>query len=200
LGWKLLELQCKAYWLLKHFLNKINKIINTKIYSNPKVYLVFLEGSCWIRFNKFYFIIFLLKVWKILNFEWILLKIQTNYKKLGLEGKMSWMCSHLGPIYNTCYLIYLWRKVVCFVLSQWYFPSHNILGYVMEHIIKKFSMNRGAPTWFRMLRAIVWNLLIIEPFFHWSFWKTKIENYIRIWGHFWYCWKTFTEFDLIKLN
>jgi hypothetical protein len=28
-------------------------------------------------------------------------------------------------------------------------------------------MNRGATTWFRMFGTIVWNLLIIEPFFHW---------------------------------
>jgi hypothetical protein len=39
-------------------------------------------------------------------------------------------------------------------------------------------MNRGAMTWFRMFGATMWNLLIIEPFFHWIFWKTKIENYI----------------------
>jgi hypothetical protein len=61
------------------------------------VYLVLLESSCWVGFNEVYFITFILKVWKILNFEWILLwKTQTNYNKLGLEGKMSWMCSHLG--------------------------------------------------------------------------------------------------------
>ncbi len=100
---------------------------------------------------------------------------------------------------NTCYFISSWRKVVCFVLSQWYFPNHVILSCFMELIIKKNSMNRGAPTWFRMFGAIVWNLLIIEPFFHWIYWKTKIENYIKIWGHYWYCWKTFTKFDLIKL-
>ncbi len=50
----------------------------------------------------------------------------------------------------------------------------------MEFIIKKFSINRGAMTLFRMFRAIMWNLLIIEPFFHRIFRKTKIENYIGI--------------------
>jgi hypothetical protein len=35
----------------------------------------------------------------------------------------------------------------------------------MELVIKKFSMNRVAMTWFRMFGAIVWNPLIIEPFF-----------------------------------
>jgi hypothetical protein len=44
-------------------------------------------------------------------------------------------------------------------------PKPQCLGYAMEFIIKKFSMNRGAMTWFRMLGATVWNLLIIEPFF-----------------------------------
>jgi hypothetical protein len=45
-------------------------------------------------------------------------------------------------------------------------PKPHVLGYAMEFIIKKFSMNRGATIWFRMFEAIVWNLLIIEPFFH----------------------------------
>jgi len=36
----------------------------------------------------------------------------------------------------------------------------------MEFVIKKFSMNRGALTWFKMFGAMVRNLLIIEPFFH----------------------------------
>jgi hypothetical protein len=44
----------------------------------------------------------------------------------------------------------------------------------------------------------MWNLVIIEPFFHWIFWKTKIENYIGILGC-WYCSKALTKFDLIKL-
>jgi hypothetical protein len=38
---------------------------------------------------------------------------------------------------------------------------------------KKFSMNRGAMTWFRMFGAIVWNLLIIEPFFPMNFLKNQ---------------------------
>ncbi len=44
-------------------------------------------------------------------------EIQTNYKKLGLEGKMSWVCSHLGPTTHVTLLNYPWRKVVCSVLS-----------------------------------------------------------------------------------
>jgi len=61
---------------------------------------------------------------------------------------------------------YLSRKegsLFCFIIMI--SPKPQCLGYAMEFIIKKFSMNRGAMTWFRMLGATVWNLLIIEPFF-----------------------------------
>jgi hypothetical protein len=33
---------------------------------------------------------------------------------------------------NTSYVIYPWRKLVFFVLSQWDFPKHGVLGYDME--------------------------------------------------------------------
>jgi hypothetical protein len=36
----------------------------------------------------------------------------------------------------------------------------------MEFIFEKFSMSRGALTWFRMFEATVWNFLVIKPFFH----------------------------------
>ncbi len=102
------------YWTI--FLININKIINRIFYSNPKVYLVLLESNCWVRFSEIYFIIFILKVWKILNFKWILLlKIQTNYNKLGLERKMSWVCSHLGPTTQVTLFIHE-GSLFCFVL------------------------------------------------------------------------------------
>jgi hypothetical protein len=46
------------------------------------------------------------------------------------------------------------------------FPNHGVLGYGMGLIIKKFLMNRGEMTWFRMFKITMWNLLIIETFFH----------------------------------
>jgi hypothetical protein len=49
-------------------------------------------------------------------------------------------------------LPYLSMNEGCFVL---FCHNHNVLSYVMELIIKKFSMNRGAMTWFRMFRATV---------------------------------------------
>jgi len=137
-------------------------------------------------------------VQKVFNFEWVLCVENSNkLPKNGFQRENELNAFTLGAN-NTFYLIYPQRKVVCFVLSEWYLPNHD-LGYAMELIIKKFKMNKGASTWCRMFGATVWNLLIIEPFFHWIFWKTKIENYIRIWGHSWYCWKAFTKFDLIKL-
>jgi predicted membrane channel-forming protein YqfA (hemolysin III family) len=41
----------------------------------------------------------------------------------------------------------------------------------MELIIGKFSISRGALTWFRMFGVTMWNLLIFEPFFHSIFFK-----------------------------
>jgi hypothetical protein len=37
----------------------------------------------------------------------------------------------------------------------------------------------------RLLEAMVWKLLIIEPFFKWKLNKTETENFIEIWGHSW---------------
>jgi hypothetical protein len=51
----------------------------------------------------------------------------------------------------------------------------------MEFVIKKFSMNRGATTWFRMFGAIVWNLLIIEPFIDF-FAKPRLKTTFELWG------------------
>jgi hypothetical protein len=44
-------------------------------------------------------------------------------------------------------------------------PNHNVLSYVMGFIIKKFSMNKGALTWFKFFGVMVRNLSIIETIF-----------------------------------
>jgi hypothetical protein len=69
------------------------------------------------------------------------------------------------------------------------FSMTNFYRFVKNIFYKKF----------RMFGAIVWNLLIIEPFFHWIFWKTKIEIYIETWGVLGIIGKPFTKFDLINL-
>ncbi len=57
-----------------------------------------LESPWQVRFNRVYFTIFRAKLWKGLIFEWIfLLEIQTNCRKLGLEGNIIRalnVCSH----------------------------------------------------------------------------------------------------------
>jgi hypothetical protein len=55
-------------------------------------------------------------------------------------------------------------SLFCFVVMI--SPKPQCIRLAMELIIKKFSMNRGATTWFRMFGASMGNLLIIEPFFH----------------------------------
>jgi hypothetical protein len=52
----------------------------------------------------------------------------------------------------------------------------------MELVIKKFSMNRGAMTWFRMFGAIMWNLLIIQPFFIDFFEKSRLKTILGLGG------------------
>jgi hypothetical protein len=52
----------------------------------------------------------------------------------------------------------------------------------MELIIKKFSMNRSVMTWFRMFGGIVWNLLIIEPFFIDFFEKPRLKTILEFGG------------------
>ncbi len=52
----------------------------------------------------------------------------------------------------------------------------------MELVIKKFSMNRGATTWFRVFGARMWNLLTIEPFFFEFFEKPRLKIMLKIGG------------------
>jgi hypothetical protein len=54
----------------------------------------------------------------------------------------------------------------------------------MELVIKKFSMNRGATTWFKMFGVTMWNLLIIEPFFIEFFEKTRLKIILELGGVF----------------
>jgi len=164
---------------------------------NPKVYLVLLESNHIVTFNEIYFIIFILEVWKILNIEvWMNFVVENSNKlqQIGFRRENELSVFIFGAN-NTSYLIYPWRKVVCFVLSSWYLPNHSVLDYAMELIIKNFSMNKGATTWFRMF-GIYW---LLNHFFIEFFEKPRLKTYIGIWGRYWYCWKAITKFDFIKL-
>ncbi len=122
-----------------------------------------------------------------------------KWQKIGFGREKELRVITLGTN-NIGYVNYPWRKVVCFVLSWWDLLNHNVLGYVMGLIIKKLSMNKGAHIWCRMFGITKWKLSIIESFFHWKLNKTKIENYIGIWGCYWYCWKTLTKSNFIEFE
>ncbi len=86
---------------------------------------------------------------------------------------------------NTCYLIYPWRKVVCFVLfchndiSQ---TTIDVLGYAIELIIKKFSMNRGATTRFKMSGATCGIYWLLNHFFIEFFEKPRLKTILEFGG------------------
>jgi hypothetical protein len=61
--------------------------------------------------------------------------------------------------------------------------------------LRKVLMSRGAPTWFETLGAMVWKLLIIEPFFQSKFNKIKIESNLGIWKCSWCFWKALGKLD-----
>jgi hypothetical protein len=55
----------------------------------------------------------------------------------------------------------------------------NFHPFVKNILEKKYYFRKFLK--FRMFGATIWNLLIIESFFHWIFWKPKIEYYIGTW-------------------
>ncbi len=100
------------------------------------------------------------------------------------------------PIKNClCYKldINLWSKVVCFVMFRSPKPKHAVLLVSLESSQWVYGVH-----WLclRLFGALLWNLLIIEPFFF-SQWKiNKIEtekNYIGNWGHAWWYWKALKQ-------
>jgi len=77
-------------------------------------------------------------------------------------------------------------------------PNHSASCCALG-IFRKLSISRGAPTWSeRLFGAMVWKLLIIEPFSQWKLNEIKTESCIGIWGCFWCCWKAFSEPHLIE--
>jgi len=72
-------------------------------------------------------------------------------------------------------------NLFCSIVFCWNFPN-QIISCNATNIFENLTMNKGALTWVEIFGVTMQRLLIIEPFFHWSFWKTKIENYIGIWG------------------
>ncbi len=83
---------------------------------------------------------------------------------------------------NIGYVIYPWRKVVVLFCDN-EISNHGVLHYVMGLIIKMLLMNKGALSWHKIFGIMVF-YFIFNKKIHWKLNKTKIENYIEIWGVF----------------
>jgi hypothetical protein len=94
--------------------------------------------------------------------------------------------------------IYLWSEVVCFVFSPSDLPHHSA-SYRTLSISLESSWWVGVH-WLglRLFGAMVWKVLIIEPFTQWKWIKIETENCIGIWGCSW-CWqKPLSKSDLTE--
>ncbi len=139
------------------------------------------------------------KMCEILIFKRFLsLKIQINSQKTRLwkEKSVEKMIT-LGQM-TQAKLVYLWNKVVCFVLSCWDLPNHNASCYALN-IFEKLLMRIGASTWFETNWSYNVEAIDYWTIFQWKLNIIETKNYIRIWGHSWCCWKAIDELDLIEL-
>ncbi len=102
---------------------------------------------------------------------------------------------------NTHYVIYPWWKVICFVLFCFNDISQTMMFYIMLWNLLLKSSQWVRVHWLGLECLKLWCGIfwLLDHFFIDWFSKTKIENYIQIWKHSWYCWKALTKFDLIKL-
>jgi len=94
------------------------------VYWNLGVFLVLLENSWWDRFNRFFFTIFRVKVWKRMMF-WMNFVVgnSDNLQKLGLEGKISWALNvfTLGPTTQATLISMDWKLTfwVLIMFNTW---------------------------------------------------------------------------------
>jgi len=97
----------------------------------------------------------------------------------------------------TCNLSMKQGSLFCFVCHV------EIFQIIVLHIALLVSLESCqwvGVHWFglRFFGAMVWKLLIIEPFSPWKLNKIETENYIGIWRSSWCCWKALDESDLIE--
>jgi len=113
--WKLLIIESFSQW-------KLNS--NWKLYWNLGVFLAWLENSWWDRFNRFFFTIFRVKVWKRMIF-WVNFVVgnSDNLQKLGPEGKISWALNvfTLGPTTQATLISMDWKLTfwVLIMFNTW---------------------------------------------------------------------------------
>jgi hypothetical protein len=115
------------YWT--KFSMKIKKNKKWKLYWNLGVLVILLESPQQVRCNKVHFTIFRTKVWKILIFEWILLlEIETNWNKLGWEGKICWALNVFTlPNFRKFQILRMWKIKNVFTLGPTCVHTHATL-------------------------------------------------------------------------
>jgi hypothetical protein len=170
-------------------------ILSKKIHKHYIVILDFLRTQN-VHFNLWYYYITSYKSnWMMensLNMDnmnsWIqICMFFFWYARLNYKCNLSLVLSHLSMKQSSLF---------CFVLSRWDLPNYGVSCHDIS-ILGKLLMNRGAPTWFK----IVWSYGV-EAIDYWIIFsikinKTKTKNCNRIWGHFSWCLKTLGKPSLI---
>jgi hypothetical protein len=116
-----------------------------------------------------------------------------TFYRLGLST-IKWLYFILNILYM---LIYVWRKVVCFVLYLWDPPNQDASDCVLG-VFGKLLMRRGAWAWVHD----VWTCSA-QVFEYWMISSLKIKlnrswkfGGIGMW--LWCCWKDLDEQDVME--
>jgi hypothetical protein len=129
----------------------------------------------------------------------------------GAGGRWGWVLhSFMFPLQSTLvggffFLLGLGFRVPfsppyfgCFVLLTFgKFSSHCVSFHTLD-ISESSPWVRVQRLGLRLFRALVWKLLIVEPFFQWKLSKIETQHYIGIWGCSWCCQKAFDKTDLME--
>jgi hypothetical protein len=125
-----------------------------------------------------------------------------NSRKPDVTSGSTRNTSRFGQILSEImvWVIYLWSKVAWFVLFCPEISQTSMFHAVLLISSESFLWVEVHQHGWRLFRAMVWRLLIIESFSQWKLNKIKMKNCTEIWGHSWCCWKALEESDLIEFN
>jgi hypothetical protein len=125
-----------------------------------------------------------------------IVRVMVRYLKTKIKSQCTYLKAILAPLYkpyplimyslkdapNILYLdIYIWRKVVCFVLLLWDPPNWDASNCVLG-VFGKLSMRRGAWVWFHDVCTC--SAKVLE---YWMIFSLKIKlnrswNFWRNWN------------------
>jgi hypothetical protein len=138
------------------------------------------------------------------DFIFILLQCKRSWPWKKIHWEIIWVCNQTqSNSSNALYLwqnlpIYLWRKVVCFVLLLWDPPNQDASDRV-SLVSLESSQQGGVHGLGSMSFGLeVQKFLNIEWLFYWKFNKIVAENFRGIGMCRWCCWKDLDEQDLNK--